>query len=764
MQSQRRHFVILPFFIVLLPVCGSDVSGLPEGNVTDTLSHITVVSEYKQAVPLERLASPVTSLYLKELEEAGVLSPKDLSGLVPNLHIPDYGSAMTSSIYMRGFGSRIDNPVMGLYVDDIPVMNKNSYDTGLMDIRSINVLRGPQGTLYGRNSMCGVMSVNTLSPSLFAGTRGALSYGTANSFLARVSSYGRTSSGAALGGIVGYRHTDGYYTNIYDGSRCDPSDELQLRFRAEKQLRPDLSMDNILSVSALRSGGWAYGLYSDEGSGYVLNPVEYNDRCGYGRVNVTEGLKFRLEKEKYLMYSVTSWQLLLDRMDLDQDFTPASMFTLTQIQRENALTQEIILRPRRDGIWDWQTGAFVFGKYNSMSAPVQFKEDGIRKLILDNANANMPDDFGDLQILEDRFVIGSDFGIVTFGAAVYHESYLDLGNWLVTAGLRLDYEGHLMNYHSTGNINYRLTGWGDAAGYVPLNAEYRGHVFRNYFEVIPKVSVQYDFTGMPGNSDARLYVSAAKGYKAGGFNTQIFSDILQNRIMEEIGVSLTDNPVTADNTVYGPESDWNFELGGNISIRLPGISHRLDISASVYHILCRNQQITLFPPGLSTGRMMANVGKSSSTGAEMQADYRAGGFFLALSGGYSYARFVDYDDGRADYSGNRIPYSPEFTARGRAGYDFRFTSDAFRGITIAAGCSAVGRIWWEESNSPGLVQRPYALLDADVTLRFKWFDLYVRGYNLTSEDYCTFYFKSVGNSFLQKGKPFRLEAGVDFEF
>ena len=94
---------------------------LGEEELKDTLSSSLVETSVKQALPIERLASPVSVVYLDELEERGIDSPKKLSAVIPNLHIPDYGSAMTSSIYLRGFGSRMENPVLGLYVDDVPV-------------------------------------------------------------------------------------------------------------------------------------------------------------------------------------------------------------------------------------------------------------------------------------------------------------------------------------------------------------------------------------------------------------------------------------------------------------------------------------------------------------------------------------------------------------------------------------------------------------------------------------------------------------------
>ena len=149
----------------------------PEAVITDTLSESVLVTSYKQVLPMERIASPVSEIGMAELDSRGISDIKKLSSVVPNLHIPDYGSSMTSSIYLRGFGSRIDNPVVGMYVDDIPVMNKNAYDMELADISSAVLLRGPQSTLYGRNSMCGVLSLETFSPENFHGNRLAVEYG-----------------------------------------------------------------------------------------------------------------------------------------------------------------------------------------------------------------------------------------------------------------------------------------------------------------------------------------------------------------------------------------------------------------------------------------------------------------------------------------------------------------------------------------------------------------------------------------------------------
>ena len=70
----------------------------------------------------------ISAIASEQLEQLGIDNPKSLSSLIPGIHLPDYGASLTSSIYVRGLGSRMENPVIGLDIDDLPVLDKNSYD------------------------------------------------------------------------------------------------------------------------------------------------------------------------------------------------------------------------------------------------------------------------------------------------------------------------------------------------------------------------------------------------------------------------------------------------------------------------------------------------------------------------------------------------------------------------------------------------------------------------------------------------------------
>lgn len=735
--------------------------------VRDTIARVTVTSSFKEGFALTGSAAPITSLAMAQVEKAGIASPRDLSAVVPGLTIPDYGSSMTSSIYVRGLGSRIDNPVIGLYLDDIPVMDKNSYDLSFLDLRRVDMYRGPNGTLYGRNSMVGVLSLETLSPLDFQGLRAGFEYGSANTLSARASFYK-----GCFGAAIGYKHSDGFYENAYDGNDdMDRIDMLSFRLKFARE-GSKTQIDNTLSLSLTDQGGYPYGRYTEDDG---LLPVSYNDESSYRRISVIDGFRIGFSGSGWKLSSMTSVQLLYDEMTLDQDFTTNSMFTLAQRQHQGALTQEIVLKlDKGPKWWSSQTGLFGFYKRNNLSAPVTFLRDGIDNLILANANANIPSYVGQVAIEESEFTIASDFGINSYNIAAYHESYFHFGRWTITAGVRFDHEGGSMDYDSRASFAYKFDSAYFDSDYTALSTIYNGHLSNSYFQFLPKLSVQYEIPTGEGLS-AKLYGLVSKGYTAGGFNSQIFSDIMQNRIMldmmggmSELMESMTgrsldlseyDSGISAEDISYEPETCYNYELGGEFLFRRR--AHALRLATTFYHIDCRDQQITVFPLGDGTGRMMANAGKSRSNGIEAELSWAWRGWDVRLSGSFTDARFVEYDDGVDDYSGNDIPYSPRSTLYGRLSRRFTLHSGRLRAINAYVDCDRTGHISWNESGT--MAQHPYTLIGAGFSLDLPRASLYLRAQNLADTSYRTFYFKSVNNSFFQLGKPRRISIGITLD-
>lgn len=724
----------------------------PVPQVRDTISSSVVTSSVKRESFFSDIPG-VSTFLMRKIEERGIASPKNLSAVVPGLNIPDYGTSMTSTIYVRGLGSRMDNPVIGLYVDDVPIIDKNCYDFSFTDIRRIDFLHGPQGTLYGRNSMLGVLSVETLSPTAYQGTRGIIEYGSASTLSAKLSAYkGR------FGLTAAYGHTDGFFINEYDGSNCGLSDSFSARARFVGGVGK-ASLDNILTVSYIDQTGYPYRkLMAGE-----LLPVDYNDKSGYRRFFLMDGFRLKTEWRNWKISSVTSFQTLFDSMDMDQDFTPKSMFTLNQIQEQVAFTQEFIFKPKTHAVWwDSQTGLFAMVKLNKMSAPVRFLKDGIKLLILDNANSGIPQELGRLNIQEENFLIYSDFDIALGNVAAYHESYFNTGRWTFTAGLRLDLEASRMRYDSGSDIHFIVSP--AMSEYIPFSTKVDGTETVRYAQLQPKLSVSYDATSERMRSkglNMSLLASVSEGYRSGGFNTQIFSDVLQRKMMlgmmESLGVHLDGKgDLSTDGLTYKPEICLNYEIGGKFRMRSAG--HILESFFTAYRVDCRNQQMTVFPYGNGTGRMMANAGRSRSLGVEAEASWMWKGLSVSFAGSLMDARFVDYDDGRNDWSGNRIPYSPESTLYLRCGYKFLTRGRFLRSVSLNADINRSGRIYWNEAGD--ISQSPYSLIGADVRLTTSKAELWLRGQNLTGTEHSVFYFKSVGNSFFQAGKPRRFTIGL----
>ena len=144
-------------------------SALDTAKVVD-VEEVVVVASPKENIKLRKQPVSVTLFSGEGLDNLGVTSVKDLTGFVHNLYIPDYGSRLTSSVYIRGIGSRMNTPAVGMYVDNMPYIDKSAYDFTFLDIDRIDVLNGPQGTLYGRNSMGGLFRVFTSDPLRKQGT------------------------------------------------------------------------------------------------------------------------------------------------------------------------------------------------------------------------------------------------------------------------------------------------------------------------------------------------------------------------------------------------------------------------------------------------------------------------------------------------------------------------------------------------------------------------------------------------------------------
>ena len=701
---------------------------------TVSLNEVTVTA-IKQSSDLRSQATALTVLGMQDSERNQVQSVKTASELVPNLFIPDYGSRMTSTVYLRGIGTRIDQPAVGLTIDNVPVMTKENYDFDLTDMARFEALRGPQNTLYGRNTLGGVMNVYTLSPLNYQGTRALVEGANHGTWRVGASHYRLIRQNLGLSLSAQYGSTKGEFTNEYNGKRCDWERMFSARAKIEWRSLNGWYLSNVASVSVSRQGGYPYEWVE-------TGQIAYNDTCFYRRTSIMDGLTLRKDYSNFTLSSITSYQYIDDNMTLDQDFTVHDYFTLTQARREHAVTQDFIVRSHdTGGSYRWLAGVSGFYRRYRMDAPVTFKDYGIEQLIETHVNSAIPD----YPIAWDTrsFVLGSRFTSPSWGAAIYHESTYQLGQWTFQAGVRLDYEHAHLNYHSFTHTGYNVynAATGTLFAHEPIDIDEHGKLDKDFFEILPNLSV----TWHPWEGKRHtVYLAASRGSKAGGFNTQMFSDVLQQRLMGMMGIGLQ---YDVDKMVgYKPEKAWSYELGGHFECWQGRVQSDMDI----FFMDCRDRQLTVFPPGTTTGRMMTNAGRTNSWGGEFAMTVTpTERTHLNMSYGFTRATFKDYNDGRNDYEGKRVPYAPMHTLFAQCSHGIIINGNHDRQLVLAANVRAAGDIYWNEANT--LKQPLYALLGASVTWQQPSYSIQLWGRNLSDTGYNTFYFVSIQHPFLQRG-------------
>jgi len=690
----------------------------------------------------------ITTIGRKEIEKLNIVNIKQASEIAPNFYMPRYGSRMTSSVYVRGLGTRIDQPVVGLNIDNVPIVNKDNFDFDLSDITRIEILRGPQNILYGRNTMGGLINIYTLSPLSFEGVKLSAEYGTQNSFKVSGAVYKRLAGSLGMSLSLYTTGTDGFYRNEYNGSRVGKERQYSARWKTQWRPAAGFTLENTASVSHSEQNGYPY-------ESVAAKRIAYNDTCFYRRLTVTDGLTMQGRIGNVALSGIGSFQYINDNMTLDQDFLPQDYFTLTQRRHEWALTGDVVARSNAGKHYKWLLGVFGFGRRTNMGAPVTFFDYGLSHLIEGNANSMNPT--YPIRWDDRSLLLGSDFVMPGYGVSVYHESELTAGPFTFTLGLRWDREHTSITYHSHSSSTYTIFDASDPDNVtvfrprVPVIIDDSGKLSKSFSQLLPKFSVSYALPATYGN----IFASMTKGYKAGGYNTQMFSDVLQQRIMGQLGLS---QRYDVDDIIsYAPEKTWNYELGAHLFM----LDHRLQLDLAAFWIECRDQQLTMFPEGSVTGRIMANAGKSRSRGAEVSVQATLPlGFSARASYGFTDARFTRFSNGKTDFSGCRVPYAPVNTLFLGASYEKEFRHGFVDRLTASVNTRGVGKIYWDEANT---VSQPfYMTLDASVRADKGNFSAEIWANNITGTKYATFYFVSIGNAFLQRGNSFSCGATVRY--
>lgn len=555
-----------------------------DDNTASDLMELEVIASPREEGAMRRQPASASLIDSKQLQDMQATSLKSISTFAPNFYMPDYGSHLSSAVYIRGIGSRINSPAIGLYIDDVPVLDKSAFDFGLFDMQRVDILRGPQSTLYGAGTMGGVMKAYSISPFTHQGTDISLGYATNdNTRKFGIMHYSKLSERVAwsFGGY--YVGGDGFFRNDYTGEKVDDTQYGGIRFRVMAETKRNWLLDFAANYEINNEGAYPYYYVGKQGGtedkADQLYRINNNLRGIYDRDNVRVSMKVSKDFKAMEFKSITSFQALNDSMQMDQDLLSDDIYKLTQVQSNKTVTQDFLLKSRRPGHWQWITGATGSFLHNNITAPVTFRQDGVamlNQMVNKMAGANMPTvqagvmtmafNFDD-QIQGNEVKFNGKYTINTLSAGIFHQSTIhDLFNvqgLSVTAGLRFNADIQNLQYASWYKFShiYQLSGhltmpsgerditmvpaqeYKVANGFYSSNydaATTKGIVAQEavndtHYELMPRFALQYEIEKL-GN----FYATVSRGYRTGGYNVQNISEVMRSLMIRDMMTNVRD--------------------------------------------------------------------------------------------------------------------------------------------------------------------------------------------------------------------------------
>ncbi len=781
------------------PLFSLDTEALSDSSKVVDLDEVVVVSQPKEQVRLR--LQPVSSNVFgsEQLQQLNVHDLSQLSQYVPSFVMPSYGSRLTSSMYIRGIGSRINNPAVGVYYDNIPLMSKSAFNNHFYMLDRVDVLRGPQGSLYGMNTEGGLVRIYSKNPMNYQGTDVKLGIGTGLYSNVEVAHYHRPSEKLAFSVAGFYSGLKGFINNQNFDKKNDLTNEaggkLRLIYAPNKQLKFDWTAD----YQYVNQNGFGYGEFQPfEWSSvkpYTMKPDDPATTImnGYKRNMFTTGLNIGYETDKFLFTSTTSYQFLDDLMLMDQDYMTGDYLQLSQAQKMNAITQEFVLRSHDNSRWQHATGLFGSYQWLNTNAPVLFG-DGItgpignaianamknsmiqgmiRQGMTEAAATAMVEKMGVNMSAE--MAVPGVYRTPQMSLGLYHESNILITDRLkATVGLRLAHDWSKIDYDALAYMNM-TGGTASKVATYHLTSHVADNRSKSFTQLLPKIGLTYSFDENIGN----IYALVSKGYRAGGYNFQMFSDVLQTELAAhqqdamrgdyDVEHTAADYDAINETIAYKPEESWNYEIGTHLN--LFGGSTHFDLA--LYYMQIRNQQLSIMEPNSNYGRIMVNAGKSHSCGLEATLRGKAVDNALdwAVTYAFTNAKFDEYqhtvggstspntDIFAGDYDGYYVPFVPQHTLS--AMVDWHIGK-----FTIGANMNGQGKTWWDEANT--YAQKFYAVAGAHADYDFGPVLVSLWGRNLTDTNYNTFAVASsaVGGThyFAQKATPIQVGLDVNIHF
>ena len=659
------------------------------------LSEVVVAAQKRDEDP-QKTAVSITTLSARAIEAYRLQNASQLTGIVPNLYSANPGDQRNVTS-VRGISTTSYDPAVGTYIDGVAQFGLDTYISQLLDVERIEVLRGPQGTLYGRNAMAGIINIITKEPT----------NETTGSAGIELGNYGKQRYTLALRtpivkdklyfGVAGlYNHLDGFYTNLFNNTKFDRQHTFMgnyfLKYLAGQNWMITLNAKNTENRN---NGAFPLAISPDEA---LNNPYQISQNS-VGRMvdnlfNSSLSVQYSGPGFNFTSQSAYQSNHRYYQQPVDGDFSAADAVSIinnygNHFNKVQVLTQEFRFSSpaKTNSAFKWATGIYSFYQDNPVKQGTHFGNDAalVGSPITDFTSINTN--------------LGKNFGVAVYGQGTYALTQkLDL-----TLGLRYDYE------HEKEQIKgeFQMDGQ-EAIVTQPDTASATA-----YHAFSPKAGLAFRVT-----ENQLLYGTYSRGFRTGGIS-QLSSDPSQP-------------PLYA----YQPEYSNNFEIGSKNTF----FNNRLRLNFTAFYTTVNHAQVpTLVLPDAIT--ITRNVGKLHSKGLELElAATPFAGLEINSNIGLTDAKYTDLvlaNNGKP-FSGanNRPVFSPNATSMTALQYGRAISNDKKIKFFVRGEWLYVGDQFFDLANT--IVQKPYHLFNSSFGIGIKNFNISFWERNLSGKKYVAY--------------------------
>lgn len=695
------------FALALVPVLAGAVLAQENASSARTAVPEMVVTAQKREQNLKDVPISVSAFEQEDLERREFTQIDDLAYATPNMNIVSTADARTTQFTIRGITGQTLFPgaesSVGIFVDGVFVNNPIAQNFDILDVERVEILRGPQGTLYGKNTTAGAINIISRKPGDEFAARAAVQYGNYNDRRVKGSIESPIVDGLLYGQISAtYHERDGYAENTFLGTDIDTDDVKALRAAFRYAPNPQLEVNFSGDVLKQRR---VPGIpdTTPEDREDELDVAMYENRDVQGLNLTTEYTLANSHKiTSITAYRNYDWERLGDD---DGTILPAFVSPVTESTWQ--VSEELRLESPSGQQLEWVLGLFYLHTDMEGSSDPVIDPDSIFLL---NAGvpctAIFPAPFCAAGVGNNRIDQQSDTAAL-FGQGTYAFD----PQWSLTAGLRGSWEKKKFhNVQSSTQLPLFL---------AVIDASFE----RDVSSISPMLALTYKAT-----PDVNFYGSVSQGFKSGGFNTGPVA-----------------SPAQLPDTIYDDESLWNYEIGA----KTDWFNKRLRLNVAAFLIDYKDLQAFKYEevaPGVFSSRI-TNAADATSTGFEVEltAVPTPG---LTIGGGLGYAK-ATYDSfsgcgvvpglppTAVDCSGNTLTGAPAWTGNLNAAYYVPVPGVPDLELMFYGDWSYRGKTYFDIQNDPSNVQSAYSVFNASVGLLDSdggW-SLVAFGQNLADKDY-----------------------------